>query len=438
MKYLLLTLLLFISSCSKSQEEQLQDLLNWQYSPDMSPAYDETFEETAFKQELQKVLKEEDFKFCYSVNLPNYFILHVLPYFHVLPGPLCGVSKHAPFRNFETPESMRELLEKRGYSPKIFQIVSSYDVLKKFMEGSKKHVVVGALRLPFSSDPHTMFIVSHGVDEDQVYYSAQQLDSTPRKSETSSLLFTRFVEKTLSASPEDLKSYYQLDPTKQTIFYTGTYGPWEFLEVGVAPEHTWKKTYQGLMALKNNYNIIYRPHPQLADATLDLLRKDLIIAPSSRFPSFAPFYDVADLVIGPISSTTSAATSRPNLPMVLLRPTVSWPWGLGSGAAFEKEIYQVAETAKKNKGFVLGEDTCVVQDENNVDLATAVNEAFATNTSARIDSRKKYFNYWFGCIDGYEEYREIITFLEGQGVNMASLKDLYRKFPVYKGRPLCL
>lgn len=433
---LAITTMLLVSSC-KSHEEQLSDMLNWKFLADMAPTYKESAQANDFKAELQKVVEKEGFRFCYFVNVPNYFILHVLPYFHVLPAPLCGVSGHSPFRNFETPESMMKLLEKRGYSPQIFQIFSSYKVLKKYSELSKRNVVVSAVTPLYDSDPQTVWDLSHGVDEDQVYARNQTLSKTPVKDATSSLLFTQFVETNLSASVEELKKFYQLDPNKRTIFYTGTYGPWEFLEVGVTPEATWKKTYEGLLELKKDYNIIYRPHPQIGADTLDLLKRDFIIAESSRFPSFAPFYDVADIVVGSIGSTITAAASRSHLPIVLLRPTKSWPWGL-AGASFNNDIYPVEETAKKNKGLVLDEETAIVQNEHNVDLVAAVKEAFATNTPERIANRKKYFNYWFGCIDGYEEYREMINYLESQGADVESLKKLYRNFPVYRGRPLCL
>lgn len=427
-----------LSAPQQTPEQELSGLLNWRFTPDMVPQFTETAEEGNFKKELQGILQTEGFKFCYSVNVPNYFILHVLPYFFVAPGPLCGIRGYVPFRNAETPASMANILEKRGYSRKIFQPLSSFDILKEFSEQSKRNVVVLTLSPGYSSNPQTIFYVSHGIDEDIAYMQNMTLTNKPPRYQTTSLLFTRFVESNLDVPVAKVKEYYKLDPLKKTIFYAATYGAWEFIDVGVAPEQTWKKTLKDLIELKKDYNIIYRPHPQSSEATLNAIKDHFIIAPSSMFPSFGPIYQVSDLLIGTVSSATTGITSRPEVPIVLLRPTKSWSWGLGTGGAFENEIYPMDEIAKRNKGRVLGEDTAVVQNEINVDLKAAVKNAFATNTKDRIDARKRYFAYWFGCIDGYEQYREMINFLEHQVVDVSKLKEIYRTFPIYKGRKNCL
>lgn len=64
-----------------------------------------------------------------------------------------------------------------------------------------------------------------------------------------------------------------------------------------------------------------------------------------------------------------------------------------------------------------------------------MNESQAVKLAKKAE-KQKYFRAWFGCIDGYEEYRVILNYLRPYIPHMkkkdfADLEAIYNTFPPY-------
>ena len=237
-----------------------------------------------------------------------------------------------------------------------------------------------------------------------------------------SLLFTRFNQETWNYE-KDILDFYKINKKKKTVFFGTTVGAMEFLDER-SPVR--QEIINQLLALKKHYNIILRPHPLLGAETLAILRKNFILAPFSQYVSFVPFYSVSDIVVGSVGAALMSATSHPKLPIVLLRPTKTWDGSV-----------ELDKTAHVNEGLVLGHTTAVVQTEKNLNLKHAIETAFDHNDQKQEEARKKYFHYWFGCIDGYENYRIILRILDKNKIPISDLLSAYKKFPIFQEKPLC-
>ncbi|MEI6789992.1 MAG: hypothetical protein WCK42_02295 [Myxococcaceae bacterium] len=404
------------SRIERQETSMLEEMLNWKFNPEMAPAYNKSKQETEFSIEIQKISEKNNVKLCYYLYSLDYFLVHMLPLFHVLPAPFCAVAGN------NVPKNVVKRLLDRGYKREAIFLFPEEAGFPGVYLKSSNNLIITDQEL-WKDAPGNVFTVKHGVDEDRLYFEHKLLTSTP-VTPALNLVFTRFNEEVNSNNLDKIKKFYQIDPSRKTVFYASTIGEMEFMDP-TSPVQ--EKMFLQLRQLKNKYNVIIRLHPIFDEVTKNKISEDFLIAPFVDFPSFVPFYDLVDVIIGPPSSVTTAATSRSHLPILLLRPTISWD-----------RKTNVSEVANKNKNIVLGEATTIVQDETCLDLEHGVEKALAGSQSDKIEARQKYFKYWFGCVDGYEEYRVLIRIFETRGLNASHLKKIYNSFDLYKNKPLCL
>jgi hypothetical protein len=117
--------------------------------------------------------------------------------------------------------------------------------------------------------------------------------------------------------------------------------------------------------------------------------------------------------------------------MVLLRPKMMW---LDYGSA--------DVISERNFAFTLNESNTILQKDSDIDYRARISEALNdVDAEKKIAGRKKYFATWFGCIDGYEEYRVFMEKILPLGAvpqaDIDTLWQLYSKFPRYRERALC-
>ena len=395
---------------------------------------DESSEEIAFKNKLAEIFQENNIDISYYVSNPMYFIEHLMPLYHVFPAKLCGLRLGGEHRQFirgevETSymEQARFLLKRYGFDKDdYFLVFTNEEQRRQYLKDS---FIVSCLGSGMEGEKN-YFNIGHGNDEADLYHNDQTLDpNKPLKKLTT--VFTKFNE-SYYEKPDILKAFYRIDPAKKTIVFFPTVPPWDFLSRDT-PKHIYDKTLSDLIQLKKEFNVVVRLHP-LQKFKIDQLEKHFIIAPNGHFRSIIPYYKLADVVIAPVGSGASAATRYPDIPIVLLRPDISFS-KRGGGTIDMKSI------SNRNKGVVLDETSTVLQTEVDIDLPARVR--FALNDPDRINKvslRKKYFSYRFGCIDGYEEYRYFIDLLKkNKLVNQAEqLEKLYSVFPIYGDRKNCL
>lgn len=107
----------------------------------------------------------------------------------------------------------------------------------------------------------------------------------------------------------------------------------------------------------------------------------------------------------------------------MFRPDRSWDNKLDHSA-----------TSRKNGNLLLNSSTsifCNDKDFLKTPLSQLIKDALAdTNENRnRIIARQKYFKYWFGGIDGYEEYKMWIKILKTHfNYDTSKLEDLQMSF----------
>ncbi len=411
--------LLFFSACSENSirhtnkheaepEDPVELEIAWDYDLNSLPNDSKFGTERDFSEEAIKLAKNHGLKICYIIQSPSYFLTYGLPLAHVLPAPFCG------YKDKERSEKMGILLNYKGY--KNTHLLSEKQ-LKKL--NSLNVLMVGVVDDGFL-DGQKIYNVRHGVDEDLLFNYNIKFSDFERPI---SFIFSRFNSHKMDWS------FLGLDKKKKTLVYMSTVGESEFLD-----EHSGlqEKVISQLIRLKSKYNIVVRPHPLLSPLLVNELKKDFFVVSVEQSQGFAPLYEIADLIIGnPTSSTTTAATSKPELPIVILRPTKFWP--------HYKIQHTLDEVAEKNSGKVMSSEEAILQNEHNLDLEQAVENALNDpKHESKIEKRREYFERWFGCVDGYEEYRVIINIFEREGINVKSLKEIYGKFEKVNIRTLCL
>ncbi len=405
----------------------LKEMLAWKFEPSMAPdllkshGYQHTAAETRLSAELQRVAKEYSVSICYELKSRDCFLVHLLPLFHVFPAPFCGEAEDPMVKHV-----VRRLLD-HGYARDLMFLFSEKDEFRASYLSQERRILITDQDMFHSYSPGLYVSVMHGVDEDKVFYGEQKLLSPDKMPYPAmSLMFTRFNDMVNSRAKQEFERFYGLDSAKKTILYVGTapVGDFEFLD----PEcPVFERVLDDLIELKKKYNIILRTHPGILGSRVDeKVLKNFRIASPVQFPSFVPLYEISDVVIGNISGATTAATSKPELPIVFLRPTISW-----------NKVHKISQAASANKGLVLGEETTILQNEFNVDLVAAVEEALSKKDQKKIEARKMYFKYWFGCIDGHEDYRALISIFEKANVPTSSLKKAYNSLEMHKGMALC-
>ena len=404
-----------------------QRLVNWSSNKKETPNYQVTTQEQRFIDQVSDIMKTQGNKIIYSIEAPLYFYEHAMSLYHILPGAFCGDIKSKQSIN------NAKILVERGFGIENIFLFHNTNYIYQYLKENESfmYVVVGDGYSWGGSDDIKASIIhlSHGIDNDSVFSGDVDVlspDTCPEQDH--SLVFTRYNESQITNCKDIIKSFYKIDPNKKTILYIGTVGKVEFIEEE-APPRVSEKTFSDLVALRKKYNVVVRPHPLLPNKSMEKLKSEFIIAPQDKFLSFMPFFDIADIVIAtPSAGGSLAAASRPEIPLILLLPTVTW-----DGERNTEKLQ------KANSNLLLSNSNAIMQNEKSIDLVKAVEEAFHDpHKNERINKRKEYFKYWFNCIDGYEDYRTIMRNLEEYvKVDVSILKDLYKDFPEYKRRKLC-
>lgn len=429
MKFIFSMALLFLTlSCAftrardSSGEQKFQDSGPNPAASNLYLYQRESAQELNFIVKLKKLTMEKGIKVCYYLGTPSYFIEHLVPLYHVLPARFCGE------KNSELVQKNRDLLLAKGFPNFDIEIFDDMEGIEKFLDESPNHFLISISGVRLERGHSNYFQLTHGVDQDHLYYHGS-MDYKPgvRPTDDMAMIFTKFNEFNAPTDAE-ISAYYKLDKTKKTILYLPSEGFMEFFDKD-APEEVRNKTFADLLALKKQYNMIVRPHPLLPSYYLNRYRENFIIAPPGVFPSFVPFYKSADLVLSAPTAGATGATSRPELPLVVIRPRIQWT----------EHRVNLDEVLEKYKDIVLDEGKCIVQKDVNIDLVAKVYEAFNDpNSEEKIAARKKHFATWFACIDGYEDYRIFLEKILKSKIDTAPLLDIYKTFPIYKKRPLCI
>lgn len=417
MTFCLMVLSFFEISCL----HKIPDSKSSVHVPLFSAYHLESQAEIRFKKELAHLIAAQKGELCYYLQNQSYFLEHTVPFYHVYPAPFCGTKDVLAQRN-------AVLLSQAGYPDSEIKYFPSQINIKNFLDNGN-NLIVGCSNPTSDFIPHVRyFAVTHGIDADNLYINNETIDPDKNKmTEDKALLFTKFSE-SMYASTQEIKQYYQVQTNRKTILFLPTTGDFELTDM-MAPLEVRGKILNQLIKLKEKYNVIVRPHPMTVITLMDFYQKNFIIAPQGRFPSFVPLYDVADVIIATPAGGGSVATSRFETPLIILRPRMLW-----------NSTISADEVSQRNHRFTLNETNVVMQKDNEIDLEKRIQEAlYDPDTKKKQEGRKEYFRLWFGCIDGYEEYRVFMKkFLPILGVDPANLVEIYKTFPEYKGRKLCL
>lgn len=425
--FLSVCLLFLISSCAmlRAKEESSDIFLQPGPTPALRNLYlyrGESPQELSFIVQLKKLSLEKGIKICYYLGNASYFVEHLVPLYHVFPAKFCGE------QNSKLVQQNKNILLARGFPEFDFEIYENIAEIDNFLDRSPNNLLISVSAVALERQHANYIQLSHGVDQDHLYYhgSMAYKPGTPPTDDLSQI-FTKFNERTAPTS-EEIADYYKLDKTKKTILYLPSEGFMEFFDKGAISSVS-NKVFADLVELNKQFNMIVRPHPILNPEYLLRYKTKFIIAPDGVFPSFAPFYANADLVLAAPTAGATAACSRPELPLVVIRPRISWS---------DKPV-NLDETLIQYKDIVLDEGKAIVQKDVDIDLVAKVKAAFNDpDSEAKIAARKKHFKTWFGCIDGYEDYRIFLERIMKGKIKTSSLLDIYKSFPIYKDRPLCL
>jgi len=256
--------------------------------------------------------------------------------------------------------------------------------------------------------------LTHGIDEDMVWESSKDSKSYNKglygghdqlgfeEYPYPSLLFTKTAAR---LRPDQygssiIKSSSRLDPKKKTVLF-------------LCKETCHRMLGEDAKDLSKHFNLVISPHPKyLEDPNLALptWAVDYVVDPPDKFPSTMPLLEVADVVIGQPSSLMSAATRMPAKKLIVLPLT---PPG----------------TANANLNIqVLDNATALLAYERPQNWTQTVYEALedTPENQRREHSRASYFSTWFGCVDGYEDYRLLMLAFEGNfNFNISKLSALY-------------
>ena len=251
-----------------------------------------------------------------------------------------------------------------------------------------------------------------------------------------------------------IRDHFNLDPRKKTVLVVDTNDDIFFGED--APWKVREPMERGIVELTKAYNVILSLHPMsfrkmeekvkmLASKGVHVNYGETARGHSKRgppFPSVVPFWEVADVIVGPSSGALHQATYNPSLPIVLYRPS-----RYGKNCRLKKVL-----SKPWNRHVLLGPENAVIFDERDIDLVCDVSRALADSQQLRkTEARRHYFQRFNGNPDGYEDYRQQLCFLdhhlkwiqnhkphqrEDFERRLHRLKSLYRDFPNYRNQPL--
>jgi len=425
--------------------------------------FDLSNSEMKFLDILRNLIFDNKIILIWHINMPDYIVEHLLPIYFTLPGYF-AVMKTDDGKNYveeQTADRYKLLKNKFGFTDDFFIDIPNtacltktgdknldglcnYKVLTNLLDSSNKYFFIGIYPLVFLnylSNSGSVFDrkyinFEHGVDEDPIQHAVDDGDmdtdfkiKLPEDGNFQSLIFTKYYDKILGLFPNfnvnNIRTYYNIDPTKKTIVYIGSI-EWDLMD----EKFNYKNKDNQLIApimikqlaeLKDKYNVIVRPHPFRVDS----FKGDFKLHTSYiDFPSFRPYLEIADLIISPRAAGGVTSTYYYKTPLIILTPT-----------KYHKSL-------AKNKGNVLSNKTAILLDENNYNIKKAVREAFRNTPEnrQRIIERKKHFKKFFGCIDGYENYRNSIKMLKFINKELHSykiengikqLEEEIKNFPIY-------
>lgn len=323
-------------------------------------------------------------KFHYIIDTPLYLIEFLLPIFYLFPNKLITVKS-----NKYSSKNSKYLSEKMNLGNYIEEF--SQNELKKYINNNQNIIFVSCSG-PYNwwNNFKNTITISHGIDEDCVIQDKLKLWEG-NKEKMLNVPFSRITNYIIPFNGNDIKTFYNVDDKKQTILFvntTGTYlGP-DILEVPKIRS----KIIKQLQKLNEKYNIIIRLHP-LSKFKMGNFK----IAPKDKFPCFMKFIEIADIIIGPPCGVLCAST------IYLKKKIICY------STINNKEKY--LKLLGKNIDYVLNEKNCVMVYGDNINLIDSVNKSLELHDKL-LNERKKYVNFMFKCVDGYENIRSIINILK--------------------------
>lgn len=370
---------------------------------------------------LQTFIDAANLTVAYLLSPYIYTADHLLPLLCALPGPIIRIT------DLPRNDDLELILEIFGIPLESIQERTSEQVQDLVTSGKYLVVACNDDILDWWSHPFGAFLgrmntyrntitVSHGIDEDQLWRTISS-SKTYHRDNTSgasnnlsgyeeypypSLLFS---ETAARIRPEQygnaaVTQNSKIDRNKKTVLF-------------LCKETCDRMQSQDARDLSRHFNLVISPHPKYKDDNALRLPKwaeDYVVDAPDEFPLAVPLIGVADVVIGQPSGLMSLATHTPTKKLIVL--SLSPP---GTDIASFKTP-------------VLNNETAHVLYQRPQNWTSTIYEALADTESnrGREQNRASYFTSWFGCIDGYEDYRLLMLAFD-RNFNL-DISDLSKKY----------
>ena len=139
----------------------------------------------------------------YMLNSCNYSVEHLVPLFHVLPGPFIIDN-----RRWSQDAVIDYLTRDLGVSRSYLVDIADFDVLS-YVQRSKHNLLLTCIGLGSPMDKYDNVItVAHGVDEDSVYANGIKLSRDRPPEKWLNLVFTKFNAVNRRYTVDDIVKYY--------------------------------------------------------------------------------------------------------------------------------------------------------------------------------------------------------------------------------------
>jgi hypothetical protein len=247
--------------------------------------------------------------------------------------------------------------------------VADIDALHKHKDSKDIALVIPALSHGFSvlKDMPNLFYTAHGTGEKDFY---SKDEATPHGHKIP-LQFARYIRGTYEYSLTHHRTYFNVNPARKTVVYIPTQGTFSSFS---------DKTIRICEQLKTKYNVLIKPHALCWELTPNLItRASQSFRLNPELHNVMPFIDLADVVIGDISASTSASVY------------------------FDKPIILIKDLKYSSSDKrLMGDHVCSIVSMSTPDNILAEVDSCLADPMCKSEARKEYFKYWYGTVDGTE------------------------------------
>ena len=409
--------------------------------------YQESNKEHELSKDIRNIMNNRKINVAYNLDIPSYALEHVLPLSHVLVGPFIYIS--------DNPQMMKNrtyMIENLKIPENMFIEIVNMDIIKEFLDLSYNNLLIcyntgGTIPKKWLHLYDNLIMLEPSVIEAVIYNSNDKINPYNPPQIFPSMVFSKFNS---NVAPYQTFNDIgiQINPAKPIVIYVGSFFETDNInnkddDQMMLVMNYYREIINQLRSCMNDFNVIIAPNLHTYDSIVKDLLIDIPHINPKKYPYLRKLIELADVIIGTYSiydNNVLASATVINKKIIYI-PYIdklsklklkNLPINNQEYLLNHRNSHIITPVYYNNKNKNKGKNIQWIFN-NEVSKWDRIIKMVINNRNPEIEyGNQIYSKYWFGYLDGYEEYRVTMIILsEILKINIDHLISKYLSFNTY-------